>query len=209
MICQYLQLSCEEQMLAETIALFHDIGRFTQFVKYRTFQDRVSVDHAALGAEILRDSKVLERLPEAERIIVLKAVEMHNWYRIPDALDERTRLHAKILRDADKLDIFRVVTEYYNQREFKFNPAMEEKMPDTEGYNHQIVQDILNNKNTSSCNVKNINDTRLFKLSWIFDINFDVTLQAIRKKGYIDMILSTLPDTPDVQKIRQHLIAYL
>ena len=125
MICQYLQLSDEDQMLAETIALFHDVGRFTQFANYRTFQDRVSVDHAALGAEILRDSAVLERLSESERAVVLNAVEMHNCYRIPDTLDDRSRLHVKILRDADKLDIFRVVTEYYNQREFKFNPAMD------------------------------------------------------------------------------------
>jgi len=209
MICRDLGLDDEEQRLAEAIALFHDIGRFTQFVQYRTFQDRVSVDHAALGVEILHGTGVLKRLPESERRIILSAIELHNQYQIPDTLDERTMLNAKIVRDADKLDIFRVVTEYYEQRMYRFNPAMEENMSDTEGCNPQIVQDILNNRNTLSRHVKNINDTRLFKLSWIYDINFAVTRQSIVEGHYIEKILDTLPNTQDIQQIRDHLIAYL
>lgn len=209
MICRYLELGDEEHMMAETIALFHDIGRFAQFSKYRTFQDRISVDHAALGVAILIDMGVLECLTESERTVVLTSIEMHNKYRIPDTLDYHTKLHAKILRDADKLDILRIATEYYEQRANKFNPAMEEEMPDTEGFNPLIVQDILNNRNTLSRNVKNINDTRLFKLSWIFDINFAVTLKAIKERRYVDKILSTFTDIPDIKRIRQHLIDYL
>ncbi len=205
MIGKSLNLDGVNLMLAETAALFHDIGRFSQFARFRTFTDRVSFDHAAEGSRILRESGVLLRLPESEQHCILSAVELHNRYRIPDSLDEQSTLHAKILRDADKLDIFRVVTEYYANRALIANPAMEESMPDTEGCSPQIVQDILENRNTLSRHVQNINDTILFKLTWIFDINFPASLTAIKERGYIEKLMAHLPDTEEIRKIRKHL----
>ena len=35
-----LDLSKEDTNLAEVIALFHDVGRFEQYAKYRTFSDK-------------------------------------------------------------------------------------------------------------------------------------------------------------------------
>ena len=48
-----LSLDADDAALAEAIALFHDVGRFPQYRQYRTFQDSISVNHAALGARVL------------------------------------------------------------------------------------------------------------------------------------------------------------
>jgi putative nucleotidyltransferase with HDIG domain len=73
----------EGSKLAETIALFHDLGRFEQFMKYRTFKDSESENHALLGVKILKNTKILSHLPLRERNIIMKAVEYHNLMEIP------------------------------------------------------------------------------------------------------------------------------
>lgn len=209
MISEHLNLSKTDKMLAETIALFHDIGRFTQFYNYHTFSDRMSVNHALLGIEILKDTGVLDRLSNGEQKIIYNAIEFHNQFEIPKDIDDSIKLHSKIIRDADKLDIFRVMTEYFEDRNHQINPALEENLPDTQGYNAEIVKDILEGKNTLTKHVKNTNDSRLFKLSWVFDLNFEVTKDAIKKRGYIKNIISTLPDTIEIRQISKKLNAYL
>ena len=64
--------------LAETLALFHDLGRFEQFMKYKTFKDSESENHAVLGISILKGEGVLSRLSRIERNLVIKAVEYAN-----------------------------------------------------------------------------------------------------------------------------------
>ena len=39
------------------------------------------------------------------------AIRLHNKLTLPENLDQRTRTFAKVLRDADKCDIFRVVCD--------------------------------------------------------------------------------------------------
>lgn len=69
--------------LAESIALFHDLGRFEQFTKYRTFKDSESEDHALLGVKILENAGILSILSREEEDIILKAVGYHNRMEIP------------------------------------------------------------------------------------------------------------------------------
>jgi len=48
-----LQLDTIQMFLAEVIGLLHDVGRFEQYVKYHTFKDHRSEDHAKLGLSVL------------------------------------------------------------------------------------------------------------------------------------------------------------
>lgn len=98
------------------LGLLHDVGRFEQVTRYGTFKDALSVDHAELGADILfRDNLINTFIPE-DALKELKntaeiAIRSHNKLNIPENLDTQTLLYTKILRDADKIDIFRVSTE--------------------------------------------------------------------------------------------------
>ncbi len=52
-IARSLELSEEDIDFAWLSGMLHDIGRFEQLRRYHTFQDKVSVNHAALSADIL------------------------------------------------------------------------------------------------------------------------------------------------------------
>lgn len=98
------------------LGLLHDIGRFEQVRRYGTFIDSVSVDHAEFGADLLFKEGLIDRfpvegLPEEWLSLLETAIRLHNKLTLPDDLDERTRCYCEIIRDADKIDIFRVVAE--------------------------------------------------------------------------------------------------
>jgi len=67
LLADRLALDDHQKRVAETIALFHDVGRFPQFAEYRTYNDGRSVDHARLGIEVLRREGVLAALRREER----------------------------------------------------------------------------------------------------------------------------------------------
>lgn len=206
-----LDLNSNALRLAETIALFHDIGRFEQFRTYGTFNDKVSENHATLGLKVLEETNVLSRLTKTQRSITYKAIGYHNVRKLPDPSDENPDclLYSKLLRDSDKLDIWRVVTTYYAQRHKHRNPALELELPDTPGYSLCFVEDILNNRISNSHALKTYNDMKLLQLGWIFDINFTRTFLYIQQRQIIEKIITTLPDTEDIRKIQNHLNEYL
>ena len=103
------------------LGLLHDIGRFEQVTRYGTFYDALSVDHAELGADILFHDNLFASFVQKEsqgmKAIAETAIRLHNKLSLPDNMEENTAMYAKILRDADKADIFRVLTEYpYDER---------------------------------------------------------------------------------------------
>lgn len=103
-----LKVTEHARFLADICAVFHDIGRFEQVTRYHTFLDHLSVDHAELGCEVLEQEGILNELSDGDRRMVLTAIRNHNRFRIEDGLDEETHLLCRLIRDADKCDIFRV-----------------------------------------------------------------------------------------------------
>ncbi|CAD6490744.1 MAG: HD domain protein [Candidatus Argoarchaeum ethanivorans] len=204
-----LNLNNDALRLAEIIALFHDIGRFEQFTIYGTFNDRVSENHATLGLKVLKVTNILCQLTKAEQTIICNAVKYHNARKVPNSVDKLSGLHSKLIRDADKLDIWHVVTTYYTERHRHRNPALELELPDTPGYSRSFIDDILNNRVSNSHDLKTFNDMKLLQLGWIFDINFAPTFFHIRERRIIEKIITALPDTEDIRKIQNHLKAYL
>jgi len=204
-----LNLNGTALRLAETIALFHDIGRFEQFTIYGTFDDRVSENHATLGLKVLKTTNILSRLTKTEQTIVYNAIEYHNVRKVPDNGDELMELHSKLIRDADKLDIWYVVTNYYSERHKHRNPALELELPDTPEYSLCFVDDLLNNRVSNTHELNTFNDMKLLQLGWIFDINFKPTFLYIQERRIIDKIITALPDTEDIRKIQNHLNDYL
>jgi HD superfamily phosphohydrolase YqeK len=115
----------EEVEMAWLLGMLHDVGRFEQLRRYNTFIDSESVDHAALGADILfgrngeknqqgnsSQKEIRRYVPEeTEDELIETAVRVHSAYRVPQGLDARTARLSHILRDADKIDILRVNVE--------------------------------------------------------------------------------------------------
>lgn len=208
-ISDYLKLTKEQSMTAEIAALFHDIGRFEQFKTYKTFNDKISEDHASLGLNVLNTHRVLTNLDDKEKNIILSAVDYHNKFSLPEIVDLEKETICKITRDADKLDILKVVTDYYATRFTNPNPAIEHNLPESNEYSSKIVEDIFKCQNSKFEYIKNSNDCRLMKLTWIFDVYFPITLLLIKERYYIEKTIEVLPRTPEMNKIERHLLRYI
>ena len=102
--------------LATVAGLCHDVGRFPQYRRYRTFRDGISANHGRLGVEALTRYGGLDWLPPADRHLVRLAVAVHNRKLLPPAVAARQDAAGtlvRIVRDADKLDIVRVIVDYF------------------------------------------------------------------------------------------------
>lgn len=108
-IARSLKLSEEEIEIAWEIGMLHDIGRFEQLRRFDTFNDSISIDHAEFGADLLFKEGLIASFDEdgMDHELIEKAVRYHSLYRIPTNLSEREKLFCQIIRDADKVDIYR------------------------------------------------------------------------------------------------------
>ena len=111
-----LQLSSRDLLLAEVAALLHDVGRFSQFARYRTFRDKDSTNHGRLGLHVVNRHGLLSAFTPAERRHIARALAFHNAAQLPPLADATSLFFLKLLRDADKLDIWRVVIGHYSGR---------------------------------------------------------------------------------------------
>ncbi len=128
-LAKKLDLPENESKIAFVSGIFHDIGRFGQLIEYNTFDDSKSVDHAEFGVEIIKKEDFLKEIEIGDDDLIYTAIRWHNKLEIPKKLTERELLHAKLLRDADKLDILRVLSEYYSQRNSKPNHTLTWELP--------------------------------------------------------------------------------
>lgn len=133
-IARSLNLSEEDVELAWQIGMLHDIGRFEQLRRFDTFNDAESINHAEFGADLLfrgnegdgsdagsvqHQQADLESVSSGDALIahydidrknypmIELAIRCHNRYRIPENLSERETMFCNIIRDADKIDIWR------------------------------------------------------------------------------------------------------
>ena len=199
-----------QKLIGETIALLHDVGRFEQFVKYRTYSDAKSVDHCRLGLEVLENNQVLDNIERREKLIIQKAIECHGLKELPPGVDGQCLLFSKLIRDADKLDAYYVVMKYYEQyRENPQNFKLGMELPDEPGYSADVINELSSSRCVDYRKVRNLNDLKLSLLGWIYDVNFKSTLKRIKRCGYLEKLLGFLPADEDVERVREKILEYV
>lgn len=209
-----LSLSKDDSILAKTIALLHDVGRFEQVKKYGTFEDAKSVDHSKLGLEIIAKHNLLEEFSDAQQLIIKTAILNHNRkeLQIPEELNDSCLVFAKLIRDADKIDIYRVVIDGYKlylEDPKKFNLAIGFKDDNSGACSEKVVNALLNRDNVDYSDLKTLNDRKLLQLIWLYDINFTASLEIIIERGYVDFIFSQLPDNAQTAEIKTAINTYI
>lgn len=195
-LSRQLGLDAKKQQLAELIGLFHDVGRFKQYSVYHTFVDSRSEDHAALGLKEISGLDLLGGLSFRERQYFDFAIGCHNKIEIPQKASAGQRLFAKIIRDADKLDVFRVLSAYL-------------KPPASDGISPVILRDFLQGRQCNFTDVTTEDDRKLVRLSWIYDVNYSWTLRHIMDKDYVEQIWACLPETPEIKQAQNRLSSYI
>ncbi len=204
-----LRLGENEIRLAEIIALLHDIGRFEQFARYKTFKDRISEDHAELGIKILQQHGILDRFDASIKELIIYPVRYHNKPALPVDGTEQGIFFSRLIRDADKLDILKVVSDNYSSKNGVKNSAIELDLPDTPGFSDEVFNTIMHKSIVNINNLKNLNDFKLLQAGWIFDINFAPTLEIIKNRHYLEMLRDVLPESQKIDEIFDFLNSVL
>lgn len=203
-------LEGEDLHMAEASALLHDIGRFEQFRRYRTFSDAQSENHALLGVKVIRENGILEGIDSEMARIIIRAVECHNRAALPRRENGRALLFMKLLRDADKVDIWRVVTDYYRDAHHGKNPTIELNLPDTPHISREVSGSLMRGEIVQMKDLRTLNDFKLLQMAWIYDVNFRRTFQIVREKRYLQLIRKALPpDSLCIKAVYEKALTYL
>jgi hypothetical protein len=115
----------------------------------------------------------------------------------------------KLLRDADKIDIWRVVTDYYRQVDGTRNGTIELGLPDGPEISDEVCADLKAGRIVRMGDMKTLNDFKLLQMAWIYDVNFPRTFEIVRERGYMEMIRDALPQSEKVAEMYDTIRSYL
>jgi len=137
-------------------------------------------------------------------------VGCHNMSLIPEKNSNDWIGFLKLLRDADKIDILYVVTEYYKNSPSGSNKALELHLPDTDTISDAVYTLLKRGKIALAKDLCSLNDFKLYQMGWVYDLNFSRSFQIIKERNYLEMIRSSLPaSSQKVEKIYQITRTYL
>ena len=190
-----------EVCLAGLIARFHDLARFEQFSQYQTFKDKDSRDHGDWGAELFEELDPLPELTGEDRRILLSAIRYHNKKSIPQGLTDRELRHCRLIRDADKIDIYRVVT----QSDVSFVGAGKPEKTSPSPHLPLLVENLLKGIQSDNTYLRTRDELILLQLGWIYDLNYTESLRIIESRGYFNQLIEELPEGQDRVRIEKHL----
>ena len=212
-IARDLKLTDEDIELAKLIALLHDIGRFEQAKVFSSFNDYETMDHAEYGVRILFEEGLIRKFIETDKYdqIIKLAILNHNKYAIEEGLKEKELLHAKIIRDADKTDNFRVKAE----EDFDaINSNLSKHSLENDRITDKIYDRFMNKKPIINNERETTMDMWVSHLAFIFDYNFNSGLKYIEEHNYINVLVDRLnynnPKTKEqMEKIRSLSIKFI
>ena len=209
-LCERIGISAgvDDADLAWLSGMLHDIGRFEQIRRFDTFNDALSVDHAKLGADLLFVEGLLERFvpvdnwtnPE-DRPLLERAIRNHNRFRLEEGFSDRERTYCDVLRDADKVDIFRVNCE--TPLEDIYNLTTDELRSSGVGASARAAYDertaLLRSLKSEPV------DHLVGHVCLIFELVNPLSKQIAREQGYVDCLLSFESNNPETNVWFDHM----
>ena len=177
-------MSQEDIELAELIGLLHDIGRFEQVRKYHTFVDKDSINHGEYGVKLLFEDGLIRKFIDIDKYdnIIKIAILNHNRAKIEDGLGKKENLHAKIIRDADKIDICYVLTVDDKKAIWESEDLSNDKITD------EIYKEFTQDMAIDYKNRKTSADILVSHFAYVYDFNFKESLKIIKENNYIDKL---------------------
>ncbi len=177
--------------LAHAVGLLHDTARFLQYRDYQTFADSASFDHGDRGAEILAERFDWEEIAPGDREKVLAAVRCHNKIEIPANVPLSTCRWCALVRDADKIDVFRMVQSRIDKGTIYDMLPRHQRV---QGLSPALVEEIRATGRGSYANARSLQDYRLIQLTWALDLNYPVSVVTLKEEGIFQRIADDLKD---------------
>ncbi len=199
-----LGMDNEQLAFIEVIAWLHDIGRFEQFDSYGTFSDAESENHSEIALRVIENKGLLNDFNLQTKEVIYRSILNHNIPQVSDGEPDTIQFYSRLLRDADKLDIWRVSIEMNIFHEIKT-----ESLPD-----HYNVPDILlkcfdKNKNIALGQVHSYYDSILYRLGWIYDLNFIYSIKQVLERKIAERLIAKLPHSESLDIISKQILTYM
>lgn len=213
-IADSLLLTHSNKDLAWLIGILHDIGRFEQIRTFGTLEDAKSVKHAHLSVQILFDQRFLSKFcnidsRDVEYEIIRQAILYHSDYKLPDDLDEQFFMFCNIIRDADKIDILKVV--YETEPEIIYGVSMEELM------NQVISENVMKCFDEKHAVLRSMRESSVDNLvgyaSFVYELIYNESKRLVDKQGYIwkilDFVSNICKENEKIRYMKTELGRYL
>ncbi|MDD2367474.1 MAG: HD domain-containing protein [Desulfuromonadaceae bacterium] len=195
------KLSENQSFIAYAVALFHDLGRFQQYKRWRTFLDRDSDNHARLAVDIMHEENVLSEIDQTEQLLIEEAVRFHNLLTPPAVIRSNTRLYINLIRDADKLDIWRVFSELLEMPPEERASAATLGLPDLpDAASDECIKALDSGSIVRLDTIKCVNDFKLLQISWSYDLTYTTSRKLLRERSYIERLARALPERADIRR---------
>ena len=193
----------EEREVAVAAARLHDTGRYEQLRRYNTFKDSDSVDHAVFSHDIVKEKGWLNQVvAEVEkkggdwRDAVLKAVLYHNRRELPKEIENPLStstfdlhllsLAAHTVRDADKLDIFRVLEDQVEHTDWRSDSRAFWNLAISAPPNPVAVDCIEKGQPVDYQNIKSLSDFVLIQVGWMISgLHFATARRLCRERNHL------------------------
>lgn len=189
-LARRMGLSEEDRELARIIALLHDIGRFEQIRRYDSFQPD-TMDHALYGVKVLFEEGMIRDFVEDDRWddIIRTAIAKHSDFRLEGIEDERTLLHARIIRDADKLDNCRV--KLVDSFEALFDTDGE--TVGASAISPAVAEDAFSGTSVLSEHRETLMDYWVSYVAYFCDLNFKESFDIVSENDFVHRIIARVP----------------
>ena len=193
------RFSPRDTLVFRLCALFHDISRFSQYAEFKTFLDRISFDHGDRSAALIAELGLAPELSEEDRACVIDAVRVHNKFAIPDDFPAARLPAAKMVRDADKLAILRLIIRFFNGD--YSDPAIRLDLPDTPGWTPDILETALSGKCVVYSDMKCVNDFKLGLFAWSGDLNYPASAALALDEDLFGSLRVLLPASDNIDRL--------
>lgn len=191
-------------LVCEAAALLHDTGRYEQLKLYNTFRDSDSIDHAVFSHDIVKERRWLDDWPEKDAI--LAAVLVHNRREIPsNGMDALTLVVSRTVRDADKLDIFRVMEDQLEHTDWHTDSRAFWNLATAAAPSPDVVECICAGKPVDYQAIKSLADFVIIQVGWMISgLEFETTRRLCAERGHLEFrrrFLHELTDDPSVDRV--------
>ena len=203
-IATRMHLREEDVQLAKIIGLLHDIGRFEQIKRFHSFEPG-TMDHAMYGADLLfGPEQMIRRFVKDQSFdqLICVAIAKHSDFKLEGIEDERTLLHARLIRDADKLDNCRVKLEASVEAML----GVSEKAAGEGLISPAVWESCLRRESVLSVDRHVPVDYWVSYLAQYYDINFPETCEIIEEEDYITRIAGRLTYQEQDTRTKLHIL---
>lgn len=199
LLAKHNNLSDRDIEIATLVGLLHDYARFEQWNKYNTYDDLKSIDHGDLAVEkLFDDNEILKYCDNIDYYDeIYDAIKYHNKYSYPSYLSDENKLFCRIIRDADKLDIFYLLG------------INKDLLVDDGNISEKVKEKFYNNELINRIDVNNGSDNIILSLAMVFDLEFDYSFKYLHDMKLINKIFDSLDNKVKYEPYFEYIYRYI